>query len=130
MVKKGQNCVHVPYACHYKLRFVYFLPTLWSPKMFVQGAFFLKILALFLIKSGLWWPRIWLSLNVTIFEKRMSVFCRHTYLPCPIMSNFAWDSYLPKSPSSFMDIPLLNVVGMSIEKMWRNDEMTKFWNIM
>ena len=23
-----------------------------------------------------------------------------------------------------------NVVGMSIEKMWRNDEMTKFWNIM
>ena len=24
----------------------------------------------------------------------------------------------------------INVVGMSIEKMWRNDEMTKFWNIM
>ena len=53
---------YITYARHYNPRFVYFLPTFWSPKTFLRG-FFLKILALcmvsiqerFLIKSGLWW---------------------------------------------------------------------------
>ena len=39
----------IPYARHYNLRFIYFLPTFWSPKTFFQGAFFLKF-----------WPYVWL----------------------------------------------------------------------
>ena len=39
----------LPYARHYNPRFVYFLPTFWSPKTFFQGAFFLKF-----------WPYVWL----------------------------------------------------------------------
>ena len=53
----------IPYARHYNPRFVYFLPTFWSPKNVFSRGFFLKILDLcmvsiqerFLIKSGLWW---------------------------------------------------------------------------
>ena len=39
----------LPYARHYNPRFVYFLPTFWSPKTFFQGAFFVKF-----------WPYVWL----------------------------------------------------------------------
>ena len=34
---------------HYNSRFIYFLPTFWSPKTFFQGAFFLQF-----------WPYVWL----------------------------------------------------------------------
>ena len=39
----------LPYVRHYNPRFVYFLPTFWSPKTFFQGAFFLKF-----------WSYVWL----------------------------------------------------------------------
>ena len=39
----------LPYTRHYNPRFVYFLPTFWSPKTFFQRAFFLKF-----------WPYVWL----------------------------------------------------------------------
>ena len=32
----------LPYARHYNPRFLYFLPTFWSPKSFFKGLFFLK----------------------------------------------------------------------------------------
>ena len=41
--------VQLPYARHYNPRFVFFLPTFWSPKTFFQGSFFLKF-----------WPYVWL----------------------------------------------------------------------
>ena len=44
-----QILTYLPYARHYNPRFVYFLPTFWSPKTFFQGAFFLKF-----------WPYVWL----------------------------------------------------------------------
>ena len=31
------------------------------------------------------------------------------YLPCSILSDFAWDTYLPKNWTSFMDIPFLHL---------------------
>ena len=74
---KKTHCMHpqfyIPYERHYKPRFVYFLPTFWSPKTFFQGAFCLKILTLcmvsiqerFLINSGLWWPAYSILLYMT-----------------------------------------------------------------
>ena len=46
-----------PYTSLYNPRFVYFLPTFWSPKTFFQGAFFLKFWSYvrLVFKSGLWW---------------------------------------------------------------------------
>ena len=44
--------------------------------------------------------------SLWFLKNRMSVFWRHAYLPCPIMSDFAWDTYLPKSRTSFMNVPL------------------------
>ena len=39
-----------------------------------------------------WWQKSFFSF--WFLKNRMSVFWRHTYLPCPIMSDFAWDTYL------------------------------------
>ena len=47
--KPSKSGFEIPYARHYNPRFVYFLPTFWSPKTFFQGAFFLKF-----------WPHVWL----------------------------------------------------------------------
>ena len=47
--------VNLPYARHYKPRFVYSLPTVWRPKMFFQGGFVRKfyLYAWLVFKSGL-----------------------------------------------------------------------------
>ena len=44
--------IDIPYARHYKPRFVYFLLTFLSPKTFFQGDFFLKLL-----------PYVWLKVS-------------------------------------------------------------------
>ena len=46
---------YLPYARHYNPRFVYFLPTFWSPKTFFQGSFLLKFwpYVRLVFKSGL-----------------------------------------------------------------------------
>ena len=45
------NGNQLPHAPHYNPRFVYFLPTFWSPKTFFSRSFFLKILVLKFIYS-------------------------------------------------------------------------------
>ena len=43
------SSIYIPYAHHYNPRFVYFLPTFWSPKTFFSRGFFLKTLALCMV---------------------------------------------------------------------------------
>ena len=95
--EKVQKCADViPYPSHYNPRLVYFLPTFWSPKTFFQGAFFPKILALFmvsiherfLIKNGLWWRAygIWMVPNASPF------ICRRIYIKTipVVLSKLTW----------------------------------------
>ena len=54
--KNSNRSFWIPYPRHYNLRFVYFLPTFWKPKMFFQGCFFRKFCPYvwLVFKSGFW----------------------------------------------------------------------------
>ena len=69
---------YIPCARHYNPRFVYFLPTFWSPKTFFQGAFSLKFwpYVWLVFKSGLWWRAYGITIIVilTTYSETDTVF--------------------------------------------------------
>ena len=65
---------------HYNPRFVYFLPTFWSPKTFFQGAFFLKF-----------WPYVWLVFKSGFQSRAGYSGARTVYiLEWPYLTSLAW----------------------------------------
>ena len=53
-LKGKKELLYIPCVRHYNPRFLNFLTTFWSPKMFFQGIFFLKF-----------WPSVWLAFKST-----------------------------------------------------------------
>ena len=105
---------NILYARHYNPRFVYFLPTLWSPKTCSQGFFFLKILALFvvsiqeqfLIKSGLWWRAYGIRIywDIKLLKSLLSTFQNQFKLDYgPLGQN---NMYIPRPARKKMNVPL------------------------